>query len=92
MQMEGVILFGVGSPIVPYFEESLHRAGQPIAADIRNRPGPHYLSEDVRILSPGGRSDPIAAGEVAGPLPIVLSSPQNNRLPTARLHMANTRV
>jgi sugar O-acyltransferase (sialic acid O-acetyltransferase NeuD family) len=50
--MRGVILFGVGSPIVTDFEESLHRAGQPIAAGIRNRPGPDYLSEDVRILSP----------------------------------------
>ena len=50
--MTGVILFGVGSPIVVDFEESLHRAGQPIAAGVRNRPGPHYMSDDVRILSP----------------------------------------
>jgi sugar O-acyltransferase (sialic acid O-acetyltransferase NeuD family) len=50
--MTGVILFGVGSAIVIDFEESLHRARVPLAAGIRNRPGPSYLSEDARTLPP----------------------------------------
>jgi sugar O-acyltransferase (sialic acid O-acetyltransferase NeuD family) len=50
--MRGVILFGVGSPIAVDFEESLHRAGLALAAGIRNRPEPSYLSGDARVLSP----------------------------------------
>jgi len=50
--MTGVILFGVGSPIVIDFEESLQRAGISVVAGIRNRAGLSHLSEDVRILSP----------------------------------------
>src|SRR5215472_1867949 len=50
--MTGVILFGVGSPIVIDFEESRRRAGLPLAAGIHNRPGPSYLSEGARTLSP----------------------------------------
>jgi hypothetical protein len=48
----GVLLFGVGSPIVIDFEESLCRAGLSLVAGIRNRPEVSYLSEDVRTLTP----------------------------------------
>jgi sugar O-acyltransferase (sialic acid O-acetyltransferase NeuD family) len=50
--MVGVILFGVGSPIIGDFEESLYRAGLTIAAGIRNRPVPNCLSTDARVLCP----------------------------------------
>jgi sugar O-acyltransferase (sialic acid O-acetyltransferase NeuD family) len=50
--MDGVILFAIGSPIVADFEESLHRAGLALAAGIRNRPEPSYLSTEARVLSP----------------------------------------
>jgi sugar O-acyltransferase (sialic acid O-acetyltransferase NeuD family) len=50
--MGGVILFGIGSPLVADFEESLHRAGLSLAAGIRNRPEPSCLSGDARVLFP----------------------------------------
>ena len=50
--MTGVILFGVGSSIVIDIEESLHRAGFAIAAGVRNRAAPSYLSDEQRLLTP----------------------------------------
>jgi len=67
----GVILFGVGSPIVIDFEESLHRADQPIAAGIRNRPGPDYLSEEVPVLTP----DQLSSGLLSLPFLVPLFTP-----------------
>jgi sugar O-acyltransferase (sialic acid O-acetyltransferase NeuD family) len=50
--MTSVILFGVGSPIVIDFEESLHRAGLSLVAGVKNRPEASHLSQDVHILFP----------------------------------------
>ena len=47
MTMTGIILFGIGSPLLVDVEESLYRAGVPVIAGIRNRPGDSYLSEDL---------------------------------------------
>lgn len=67
----GLILFGVGSPIVVDVEESLHRAGLGVAAGIRNRPGPSHLSEDARVLVP----EEIAAGLLDVPFLVPLFTP-----------------
>lgn len=48
--MTGILLFGTGSPILVDVEESLHRAGIPIVAGVRNRPGECHLGEGVRAL------------------------------------------
>ncbi|MBV8848651.1 MAG: acetyltransferase [Methylobacteriaceae bacterium] len=69
--MGGVILFGVSSPIVVDFEESLRRAGIPLIAGIRNRPEPSDLSPDVRILSP----EELAAGLLDIPFLVPLFAP-----------------
>lgn len=50
--MRGVILYGVGSPIVVDVEESLYRAGLRLVAGIANHPGPRHLPEGARILNP----------------------------------------
>lgn len=50
--MSGVILYGVGSPIVVDVEESLYRAKRRLVAGIANHPGPVHLPEGTRILTP----------------------------------------
>ncbi|ACL61777.1 DapH/DapD/GlmU-related protein [Methylobacterium nodulans] len=50
--MPGVILYGVGSPLVVDVEESLYRAGLPLVAGVRNHPGLDHLPEGARILAP----------------------------------------
>lgn len=55
--MRGVILFGVGSPIVVDVEESLYRANLPLVAGIANHPGPVHLPEGARILAPEDIAD-----------------------------------
>jgi sugar O-acyltransferase (sialic acid O-acetyltransferase NeuD family) len=47
MSISGVILFGIGSPLLPDCEESLHRAGIGIAGGVRNRPERSYLADDT---------------------------------------------
>jgi sugar O-acyltransferase (sialic acid O-acetyltransferase NeuD family) len=49
--MTGVLLFGTGSPVLVDVEESLHRAGLPVAAGIRNRPGACHLPADLPYRS-----------------------------------------
>ncbi len=45
--MAGIVIYGVGSPVVVDLEESLALAGLPVAAAVRNVPG------EVRLLDPG---------------------------------------
>jgi sugar O-acyltransferase (sialic acid O-acetyltransferase NeuD family) len=52
MTIAGVIVFGIGSPLLADVEESLHRSGLDIVAGIRNRPGTAYLSEDTQSRRP----------------------------------------
>jgi sugar O-acyltransferase (sialic acid O-acetyltransferase NeuD family) len=51
MKTTRVIIFGVGSPLLPDVEESLHRAGIAIEAGVRNRAEPGYLSDETRCLA-----------------------------------------
>ncbi|MCJ2011954.1 acetyltransferase [Methylobacterium sp. J-076] len=55
--MRGVILYGVGSPIVVDVEESLHRAGLTLVAGIANHPGPSHLLEGAPVKAPAGLTD-----------------------------------
>jgi sugar O-acyltransferase (sialic acid O-acetyltransferase NeuD family) len=57
--MRSVILFGIGSPLLIDYEESLHRLGASIAAGIRNRDGASYLSDGVPVLTPSELDDAI---------------------------------
>jgi sugar O-acyltransferase (sialic acid O-acetyltransferase NeuD family) len=47
MAITGVVLFGTGSPLLGDIEESLRRAGIPVAAGVRNRPEASHLSPDT---------------------------------------------
>jgi sugar O-acyltransferase (sialic acid O-acetyltransferase NeuD family) len=47
-----VVLFGIGSPLLPDVEESLHRGGILIAAGVKNHPAPDHLAPDTPRYSP----------------------------------------
>lgn len=73
--MRGVVIFGIGSPLVPDLEEGLHRAGTPVAAGVANVPG------DVHLMDRGVL---IARAEVtpevrALPYLVPLFTPANRR-------------
>jgi sugar O-acyltransferase (sialic acid O-acetyltransferase NeuD family) len=57
--MRVVILFGVGSPILIDYEETVHRVGGSIAAGIKNRDGVAYSPDGVPVLAPGELDDAI---------------------------------
>jgi len=71
MTMTGVILFGTGSPLLGDVEESLFRAGIPIAGGIRNRPGPSYLADGTRCWS----AEDLPADNLALPFLIPIFTP-----------------
>lgn len=48
--MSGVVLFGIGSPLIVDFEASLSRASIPLAAGVRNHPGECFLSDTAGII------------------------------------------
>lgn len=73
--MTGIVLFGIGSPIVVDVEESLYRAKLPITAGIHNRPVPSRLSENTRVVS----SDDIPASLFSVPFLVPLFVPHNRR-------------
>ena len=49
--MRGILLFGVGSPIIADIEESLDRVEIPIVAGIRNHTDPSQLSRDIPVIA-----------------------------------------
>ena len=48
----GVLLYGIGSPLIVDIEESCARAGMRIVAGVRNFGGPVYVSDAVRVAAP----------------------------------------
>jgi UDP-3-O-[3-hydroxymyristoyl] glucosamine N-acyltransferase len=52
--MQPIVIYGVGSPIVVDFEESLARAGIPVAAAVRNHPGTVRLLDQTRLIERSG--------------------------------------
>ena len=73
--MRGILLFGVGSPIIADIEESLDRVEIPIVAGIRNHTDPSQLSRDIPVIA----SDDIPADKLSLPFLIPLFSPNNRR-------------
>jgi sugar O-acyltransferase (sialic acid O-acetyltransferase NeuD family) len=59
--MRVVILFGIGSPILIDYEETLYRLGDSIAAGIKNRDGATHLSAGVPILTPDELDDAVSS-------------------------------
>lgn len=53
----GIVLYGVGSPLVIDAEESCARAGIAIVAGVRNLDAPAYVTDAVRIITPGELTD-----------------------------------
>ena len=73
--MTGIILFGIGSPVVVDVEESLHRTGMRIAAGVQNRPVQSQLLDSVPLVN----ADSIPAELLAMPFLVPLFSPGNRR-------------
>lgn len=57
--MREAILFGVGSPILVDYEETLYRLGSSIVAGVKNREGATYLPDRVAVLAPDELDDRI---------------------------------
>src|SRR5690242_6254172 len=72
---EGVVLFGVGSPLVVDVEETLWRLGLRVAAAVRNVPGDIYLLDQSRVIEPAD-----LAGELRRvPFLVPLFTPRHRR-------------
>lgn len=56
---EGVVIYGIGSPLLVDVEESLFRAGLRILAGVQNRTGESYLSAHIRAFEPDTMPDDI---------------------------------
>lgn len=74
--MSGIVLFGAGSPICADVVETCRRNGQPIAAAIRNVPGPVYVDGSVPVLD----VSEIPPGIVALPFVLPLFNPDSRRV------------
>ena len=72
----GIVLFGAGSPICGDVAESCRRNGQPVAAAIRNVPGPVYAGDDIPLLDAGA----LPAEITALPFLLPLFDPKNRRI------------
>lgn len=59
--MNGIVLFGAGSPICVDIVETCRRNGQPIEAAVRNVPGPVYVDESIRVIDAADIASEIAA-------------------------------
>ena len=60
-QMQSVVIYGVGSPIVVDFEESLRRAGLSVAAAVRNYPGAVWLLDQTPLVERSGLTPELRA-------------------------------
>jgi sugar O-acyltransferase (sialic acid O-acetyltransferase NeuD family) len=49
--LPGVVIYGVGSPLVADVEESLGRAGTPVAAAVQNQPGSAHLLDPSPLIA-----------------------------------------
>ncbi len=64
--MQGVVIYGVGSPIVVDIEASLERAGLPVIAAVQNVPGEVHVTDarnviDLSRLEPHMKAHPFIA-------------------------------
>lgn len=82
--MPGVVLYGVGSPLVVDVEASLARAGVSVAAAVQNVPGEVYLLDPTKLCTP--TTLPEAA--LGCPYLVPLFTP-SNRQQAARLAAAD---
>ncbi|MDP9105574.1 MAG: acetyltransferase [Candidatus Eremiobacteraeota bacterium] len=48
--MTDVVLFGIGSALVPEYVETCRRLGYRIVAAVKNRAGPVYLADETKIV------------------------------------------
>lgn len=71
----GIVLYGIGSPIVVEYEETCARLGLTIAAAVRNRPGPVYVRDGTMIVGDDELPPPI----VCVPCVCPMFSPNNRR-------------
>jgi sugar O-acyltransferase (sialic acid O-acetyltransferase NeuD family) len=57
--MRALIFFGIGSPILVDYEESLYRLGGSVVAGIKNRDGATHLAAGVPVLTPDELDDAV---------------------------------
>jgi sugar O-acyltransferase (sialic acid O-acetyltransferase NeuD family) len=74
--VNGLVLFGVGSPICADVVETCRRNGMPVAAAIRNVSGPVYVDDSIRVVEVGNLTAEIAAQ----PYMLPLFDPANRRI------------
>lgn len=70
---DGIVLYGVGSPLVIDAEESCARAGLRIVVGVRNVAGPAYVTSAVRVVE----ADELTGADRAHGVLIVLFTPGN---------------
>ena len=74
--MTEVVLFGLGSPLVAEYEESLRRAGGVVSFGIRNHHADIQCSDQIRVRHPGE----LNADDLARHYIVPLFSPENRKL------------
>jgi hypothetical protein len=73
--MNGIVLFGAGSPVCADVAESCRRNGEAIAAAIRNVDGPVHLDPSILIIEAGD----VTPGIAALPFLLPMFDPRNRR-------------
>ena len=73
---KGVVIYGVGSPLLVDVEESLFRAGIRVRAGVQNWPGESFLSAHIEALNHDGLPDDIKTF----PFIVPLFTPGNRQL------------
>lgn len=71
--MPGIVIYGVGSPIVVDIEESITRSGNSIAAAIQNVPGKDFLLDKTKLIN----IDALPVELVSQPFIVGLFTPGN---------------
>jgi len=66
--MQGVVIYGVGSPIVVDIEASLERAGLPVIAAIRNVSGEVHVTDSRNLIEPSELGPDIKAHPFITPM------------------------
>ena len=66
--MVGVVIYGVGSPLVVDLEEACSRLGVPVVAAIRNVEGTSYVTEGVEVVEADDAPDELRRHAVVVPL------------------------
>jgi len=74
--LKGVVLFGIGSPLVAEYEETCRRRSTPIVAGVKNHAGPAHFQDESRIVDVGA----IPPTVLSSPCLCPMFTPNNRRI------------